>query len=95
MRKIKTMAGLLVLACALLTGCGKKEETTTTEVTTTEVTTTEVTTATTTETTTSTSTNTATKTGDATPVAPITVIMLVAAAGITILGVSRKKRNDK
>ena len=68
-------------------------EITTTEVTTTEITTTEVTTATTTETTTS--TNTATKTGDATPVAPITVIMLVAAAGITILGVSRKKRNDK
>ena len=68
---------------------------TTTEVTTTEITTTEVTTATTTETTTSTSTNTATKTGDATPVAPITVIMLVAAAGIMILGVSRKKRHDK
>lgn len=44
MRKIKTMAGLLVLACALLTGCGKKEEATTTEVTTTEATTTEATT---------------------------------------------------
>lgn len=38
MRKMKTMAGLLVLACALLTGCGKKEEATTTEATTTEAT---------------------------------------------------------
>ena len=49
MRKIKTMAGLLVLACALLTGCGKKEEATTTEVTTTEATTEAKTTEATTE----------------------------------------------
>lgn len=49
MRKIKTMAGLLVLACALLTGCGKKEEATTTEVTTTEATTEATTTEATTE----------------------------------------------
>ena len=40
MRKIKMVAGLTVLACALLTGCGKKEEVTTTEATT-EATTTE------------------------------------------------------
>ena len=40
MRKIKMVAGLTALACALLTGCGKKEEVTTTEATT-EATTTE------------------------------------------------------
>lgn len=49
MRKMKTMAGLLVLACALLTGCGKKEEATTTEATTTEATTEATTTEATTE----------------------------------------------
>lgn len=49
MRKMKTMAGLLVLACALLTGCGKKEEVTTTEATTTEATTEATTTEATTE----------------------------------------------
>lgn len=49
MRKMKTMAGLLVLACALLSGCGKKEEATTTEATTTEATTEATTTEATTE----------------------------------------------
>lgn len=49
MRKMKTMAGLLVLACALLTGCGKKEEATTTEATTTKATTEATTTEATTE----------------------------------------------
>ena len=48
MRKIKMVAGLTVTACALLTGCGKKEEVTTTgattEATTTEAATTEATT---------------------------------------------------
>lgn len=69
-------------------------EETTTEVTTTEATTTEVTTATTTETTTSTSTNTATKTGDATPVAPMMVVMIMAAVGMIVLGKTRKKKDN-
>ena len=44
---------------------------------------------------TTTSSNTATKTGDATPIAPITVAMVAAAAGIIVLGTRKKKRNDK
>lgn len=77
-------------------------ETTTTEATTTEVTTTTeatttevTTTGTTTTTTTTTSSTTETKTGDSAPIEPITVVMLVAAVGIIVLGISRKKRNDK
>ena len=78
------------------------QETTTTEETTTQTSvTTELTTSetqivtTTTTTTTTTSSNTSKKTGDTAPVTPITVVMLVAAVGIIILGVVKKKRNDK
>ncbi len=49
----------------------------------------------TTETTvTTTSSNTATKTGDAIPIASVTVVMIAAAAGIIVLG-RKKKQNDK
>ena len=73
------------------------QETTADSITTTEVVTTETTTTTTaitTTTTTTTSSTTETKTGDTAPIEPITVVMLVAAVGIIILGISRKKRDE-
>ena len=68
--------------------------TTVTEVVTTETSISTATSTTETPTTTTTSSTTETKTGDAAPIEPITVVMLVAAVGIIILGISRKKRDE-
>lgn len=53
-----------------------------------------VTTETTDTTVTTTSSNTATKTGDAIPIASVTVVMIAAAAGIIVLGRKRKKKDN-